>query len=124
MLAIMRRLIVLLVGVLPFDSFASEWVYANVSVVEDYRAFNSELGILVTLSGITYTSGGTAQTTCVQRYRVVVGVEGVTADMQKAAIAMLLAARASGDSIRLYVNPAAAYSGGYCPVQVFGMGAT
>lgn len=103
-------------------AMSAEWVYGRVDLVEDYRAFNADLGILITLAGTTYTSGGSAQATCTQRYRVVVGAESVTADIQKAALAMLLAARASADTVRIFVNPSNTYGGNYCAVQIVAVG--
>ena len=120
---IIKASIVILSVLSASASSANEWVVGNVALIEDYRAYDSYRGILITLSNKSYPNGpGTIASTCTQRYRVNLGTEGVTAEVQKTIFAMLLAARATGDKVRLYVNPQNVYANGYCAVQIASMG--
>lgn len=110
-----------LVG-LASTASANEWVIGNVSIVEDYRAYDGNHGLLITLANKSYYGSGTAQTVCTERFRVVVGQEGVTADLQKVIFTTVLAARASGDKVRLFMNPSNVYANGYCAVQIASIG--
>jgi hypothetical protein len=102
---------------------ASDWVIGNVTIVEDYRAYDANMGVLVTLANKAYYgSGGTIPTVCTERFRVVAGQESVTADIQKSALAMLLAAYTAGQKVRLFVNPDNVYSNGQCAVRIVSVG--
>ena len=106
------------------NASANDWVIGNVAVVEDYRGFDGRFGILVTLANKSYysTSASSALAGCAQRYRMVVGQENLTAETQKNFFVALLAARAMGDKVRLYVNPVNSIEDGYCAVQIVSVG--
>ena len=102
---------------------ASDWVLGNVSIVEDYTAWDPNMGILVTLTNQTYyVPTSPIVTVCTQRYRIVVGLDGVTTDIAHNMFATLLTARASGQKVRLFVDPNASYGGGYCAAVIVSIG--
>lgn len=109
-----------MVALSSVSATANEWVTGNVAMLEDYRPLDANLGILITLANKVYYNGGSSAlpANCQQRYRVVVGQENMSADVLKSIFAMMLTARASGDKVRLFVNPSNSYSGGYCAVQL------
>lgn len=122
-----RLMILLLMIVSPLPAWSNEWVIGEVSIVEDYTAYDPSSGILVTLTNKSYYAPSSpVATVCTQRFRVVVGIEGVTADLARNMYALLLAARTSGQRVRLFVDPDAQYTNtggdGYCAVQIAGMG--
>ncbi len=119
----LRSMILLLMIVSPITAWSKDWVLGEVSIVEDYTAFDPAQGILVTLTNKSYyVPSSPVATVCTQRYRVAVGAEGVTADLAKNIYALLLMARATGQRVRLFVNPDSNYGGGYCAVQIAGVG--
>jgi hypothetical protein len=108
----------------PLAATANEWVEGEVAAIENYNAYDSNFGILISLSNKSYPFGqGLIATTCTQRFRVAVGAAGITAETQKQMLALLLAAQASGTRVRLFADPTTAYLGNYCPVQIAGAGA-
>lgn len=122
----MRRMIsrvCVLLALTPLAATANDWVIGRVAFIDDYRALDTNYSIMVELSDKTYYSGGAANLApCTQRYRIVVGQEGMTAEVQKSIFALLLSARATGDRVRLFVNPANRYDTGYCAVQLASVG--
>jgi hypothetical protein len=116
------RLLCLLAMLSPLAASANEWVIGDVALVEDYRALSADQPILITLVNKSYYSGGAAASICTERFRVVVGQEGVTADVQKNSFTIALAARLSKEKVRLYVNPDNGVGGGYCAVQIASIG--
>ena len=67
------RYLLALIFLGPLSASANEWVMGNVTIVEDYTAYNAQFGVLVTLANQT-----AALSNCSQRFRIVVGQEGVT----------------------------------------------
>lgn len=101
----------------------ADWVIGDVALIEDMRAQWPDSGILVGLTNKTYYgTGGTVPTVCTERYRLVVGLEGITADIQKSIMTILLAARLSGDKVRLLVSPDNVNSTGSCAIRAVSMG--
>jgi hypothetical protein len=117
----LRVFTALLMCMVPGFAYANDWVIGPVAIVEDYRGFDARFGILVTLTSKSYYSGGASLSICTERFRIVVGQENVTAETQKNFFATLLAARAAGDKVRLFVNPSNAIDG-YCAVQIVSIG--
>ncbi len=121
---VMRHLCLVLtaaMALIPQLVSANAWVVGNVSIVEDYRAYDPQQGILITLVNKTYY-GDTSPSSCTERFRVVVGEENVTAESQKVFLALLLAARLTGDRVRLFVNPSNDLGLRYCAVQIASVG--
>lgn len=110
-------------AVVPSISHADvDWVVGNVILLEDMRAHWADKQILVQLGNKTYYgTGGAIPTVCTERFRIVVGQETVNADMQKSFVTILLAARLSGDKVRLLVNTDNVV-GGSCAVRAVSMG--
>lgn len=110
-------------AIAPVTVMANDWVIGDVSIVEDYTSFSPVYGVLINLVNKTYYNGSSPViTTCTQKFRVVVGLEGVTSEVQKNIFALALAANLSGKKLRLYVDSNAAYDGGYCAVQIASIG--
>ena len=119
----LRWIILLLTIMSPVTAWSKEWVIGDVSIVEDYTAYDPSYGILVALTNKSYYVPSTpVATVCTQRFRVVVGVDGVTPDLAKNIYALLLMARATGQRVRLFVDPDATYAGEYCAVQIASIG--
>lgn len=106
----------------PQLATAGEWVVGDVSIVEDYSALSASHGVLIQLINKSYYSGGDAPTNCTGRFRVVVGQESMTADIQARIYATAMAALVSGQKIRLFVNPSNVLSPGHCAVQIASIG--
>lgn len=115
-------------AVMPSISHAAEdWISGNVILIEDMRALStwSNFQILVNLGNRTYpanTAGAAIQAACTQpRLRIVQGQEGVTLDLQKSFLTIMLAARLSGDRVRVLVNSDNALDG-FCAVKAVAVG--
>lgn len=116
-----RALLIAVLAISATTARANDWVYGNVSIVEDYGNYGSGAGeyqVLITLSSKYWTVPADASV-CTERFRVVVGVEGVTEDFKKRIFAMMVAARLSGERVRLFYNK---NTGPYCAVQIASMG--
>ena len=113
-----------LLAVVPAISHADiDWVVGNVILLEDMRAHWPAQGILVNLGNKTYYgTGGAIPSVCTERFRIVENQDAVTADMQKSFMTILLAARLSGDKVRLLVNTDNVASGGFCTVRAVSIG--
>ena len=97
---------------------ASEWVYGNVDLVDDYGAYNGGyFQVMISLSNRTNV-GPLATQNCTGEFRVATGAEGVTEDIKKRIFAMALVAQLTGRKLRLYVDPT---TGPYCYVQIGGL---
>jgi hypothetical protein len=101
---------------------ARAWVIGDISLVEDYRSYaDPNWGVLITLINRSYYGAETSPAICENRFRIVTGEENVTAETQKSFLAMALAARVSGQRMRLFVNPDNIYQGS-CAVQIASIG--
>lgn len=106
---------------LPSGAIANEWVIGRVRMVEDYRAYDANRGILITLTNQRWYGSATVDDICTARFRLVVGQENITAELQKSMLAMLLTARATGDEVRVSANPNNAPNG-ECAIKIVSVG--
>lgn len=97
-----------------------DWVVGNVILIEDVRGHWPDKEILVNLGN--KTSSTVIRDTCTERFRITVGQENVTADMQKSFMTILLAARLAGDKVRLLVNTDNVASSTFCTVRAISIG--
>lgn len=98
-------------------SFANEWVYGNVSKVEDYGSYGN-YEVLITLQNQQWRGNEDGAMECTNRFSVQVGAQGVTEQFKDRAFAMMLAANMSGKKVGLFVNT----GGPYCKVQMVRIG--
>jgi hypothetical protein len=117
-----RLLTVLIVGLIAANSAAAnDWVYGNVQLIDDYSNYagcNGNCEVLITLSNKVWTVPAHASS-CTERFRIVVGLEGMTEEVKKRLFAMMLAAYTTGAKVRLFYNPA---TGPFCAVQLGSIG--
>jgi hypothetical protein len=100
------------------SAFANNWVNGNVSLVDDYSGYDASYQVLITLTNRNFVITGDAAI-CTDRFRVVVGQEGMTAELQKRVFSMMVAAYLAGSRVRLFYNVVGAP---YCTVQIASIG--
>jgi hypothetical protein len=120
---LMRQLVLSLLCcfLLNTGAFANQWVYGTVSSLEDYGSFtvdSNPFEVLVGLNASNWVNPADAPI-CNQRFRIVVGLQNVTADMKNRFFALLLSAYHTGASVRLFYSTAGAP---YCQVQIASIG--
>ena len=107
---------------LSSTTMANDWVYGTVTSLEDYGTFtvdSNPFEVLVGLDATAWVIPADAAT-CNQRFRIVTGLQGVTADMKNRFFALLLSAYHSGSKVRLFYSTQGAP---YCQVQIASIGA-
>jgi hypothetical protein len=100
---------------------ANDWVYGTVQIVDEYSSYGTGAGeyqVMVTLANKVWTVPAHASI-CTDRFRIVIGLEGMTEEVKKRMFAMLLTAYTTGSKVRLFYNPA---TGPYCAVQLASIG--
>ena len=104
------------------DAKAFQWVFGNVSTVDDNSAYSASYGILVELANATWGSGTTSNGASVcTGFRIVTGLVGITEEAKARYYAALLSQQAIGRPVALYVDTSVAP---YCAVQVLSTGRT
>lgn len=107
----------------PVPAYANQWVKGNVTIVEDYTAFNSAQSLLVTLVDQAWGNGtqSNGPAVCTGRFRAVVGQQGVTQSLYDRMYATLLTVRATGGAVALWVDTS---TGPECQIQIVSYGRT
>lgn len=102
-------------------ALANQWVKGTVDIVEDYTAFSSSQGLLVTLLNQQWGNGtqSNGATVCTGRFSVVIGQQSVTADLYTRMYAMLLTGKAQGATMAMWVDTSTAPE---CRVQIVSFG--
>jgi hypothetical protein len=120
-----NRLLVLLclalAGVASRSALANDWVYGNVSVIDDYSSYGTGAGdfqLLITLTNKNFSVPAHASQ-CTDRFRAVIGMEGMTEEVKKRVFAMMLTAYVTGARVRLFYNVSGAP---HCTIQLASIG--
>jgi hypothetical protein len=103
--------------VLSWKADANEWVYGDVTIVEDYSNYG-DYQVLVTLTNKVFTVASHASV-CTDRFRAVVGLEGMTEEVKKRVFAMMLTAYVTKTRVRLFYSTTGAPN---CTIQIASIG--
>ncbi len=94
------------------------------TAVYDYSTWTGSgnppsLEVLVSLTNKVWTAPADASV-CTERFRIAIGVEGMTEPVKNRLFAMLLTGYTTGSKVKLFYNPA---TGPFCAVQIGSIGA-
>lgn len=109
------RIAYVLMMLLSMNSFANTWSEClTVDAVSDYQAYDNSIVFHTTTNSATCTgSGGWPQ-----QWRIINGTAGHTTETMKSSLSVLLAAKVSGEKIKLFhLN-----NGSFCTVQIVSIG--
>ena len=100
---------------------ANDWVYGNVEFVDEYSSYGTGAGeyqVMVSLKNKVWTVPAHASL-CTERFRIVLGMEGMTEPVKNRLFSMLLTAYVTGARVRLFYNVTTAP---HCAVQLGSIG--
>ena len=117
----MKKLIAAALFAAASPATANQWVMGDVAGVWEYNAYNSTLGILVTLGNAAWGGGSSTNgpTACTARFRMAVGYQGVTEATMNRMWSAILTAQSTGKKAQFYVDTD---NGVYCAVQIVVLG--
>ena len=113
---------------LPTMAATSQWVHGNIEEIKEYGgAFNGGFQVAIYLKETSWKGAGNGHTACVQtyagrtfyRFRLVDGINGITAASQERIFSMMLTAYTANHRVGLSVDTSV---GPECTVELAALG--
>ncbi len=123
LLALRAGAAMLAATIAPMSAHANQWVIGDVEALWEYSAYTGSGidGILVSLGNAAWGTGTTSNgaSVCYARFKIVVGVAGISESTKDRMWSALLTAQSTGKKIQFYVDPSTAP---YCAVNLLTIG--